>query len=131
MKTVLCFGDSNTWGYDPRTTERYSPEHRWPEVLKATLQELHPGQFEVIAEGQNGRTTVWDDPLGFKRGSDYLLPCLESHKPVDLLVIMLGTNDLKHRFGLSAYDVAKGLGRLVELARGCEFGPGSKAPKVL
>lgn len=132
MKTILCFGDSNTWGYNPSNGgERYPAAQRWPGVLKAALEAEYPGEFEVIAEGQNGRTTVWDDPLGPKNGSLYLLPCLESHKPVDLVIIMLGTNDLKNRFGVSSYDVGKGLVRLAQMVKGCEFGPRNKAPAVL
>ncbi|MCX7028213.1 MAG: SGNH/GDSL hydrolase family protein [Spirochaetes bacterium] len=131
MKTIVCFGDSNTWGYNPATCGRYPPTVRWPCILAATLEAGFPGGFEIVAEGQNGRTSVWDDPLGQKNGSKYLLPCLESHMPVDLIIIMLGTNDLKHRFGLSSWDVAMGLGRLVELVKGCAFGPLNAAPKVL
>lgn len=132
MRTIVCFGDSNTWGYDPSTCGRYPPENRWPCVLDSTLDAIRPGEFTIIAEGQNGRTTVWDDPVeGQKNGSLYLLPCLESHKPVDLVVIMLGTNDLKHRFGLSAFDIAKGALRLATLAGGSAFGTGDKAPSVL
>ena len=131
MKTIVCFGDSNTWGYNPANAERYPAAVRWPGALRATLEAKYPGAFEVVAEGQNGRTTVWNDPLGQKNGSSYLLPCLESHKPVDLVIIMLGTNDLKHRFGLSSYDVAKGLVHLAEMTRSSEFGPANSAPAVL
>jgi len=131
MKTIVCFGDSNTWGYNPKNGERYPAEVRWPGAFRAALEAKYPGAFDVVAEGQNGRTTVWDDPLGQKNGSSYLLPCLESHKPVDLVIIMLGTNDLKHRFSLSSYDVAKGLVHLAEMAKGSGFGPEDKAPAVL
>lgn len=128
MKTIICFGDSNTWGYNPDEGKRHDREHRWPLVLAATL-----GQgYEVIPEGQNGRTTVVEDLIeGPKRGRDYLLPCLESHKPVDLLVIFLGTNDLKHRYGLSAWDIANGAGVLVEMAQSSTFGPQDGSPDVL
>ena len=65
----------------------------------------------MIEEGLNGRTTLWDDPIeGFKNGLDYLMPCLESHKPFDLITIMLGTNDLKCRFSVSAFDIAESVG---------------------
>jgi len=131
MKTILCYGDSNTWGYDPETAGRYPKGLRWPSVLAASLDRQYPGQFEVIAEGQNGRTTVWDDPFGEKNGSKYLLPCLETHMPVDLAVIMLGTNDLKNRFGVSSWDVAKGVAYLAGLARLSGFGPGRTSPQVL
>ena len=104
MKEVLCYGDSNTWGYNPKTKQRYDRNTRWPCVLQRELGE----EFLVIPEGQNGRTTVWDDPVeGQKNGMTYLLPCLESHKPLDLVIITLGTNDLKHRFSVTAYDIAR------------------------
>ncbi len=91
MKTIVCFGDSNTWGFAPISKARYDRDTRWPGVLRNALG----GGYLVIEEGQNGRTTVWDDPIeANKNGATYLLPCLESHKPLDLLIIKLGTNDL-------------------------------------
>jgi lysophospholipase L1-like esterase len=114
QKVVLCYGDSNTWGYDPATRNRFGPTTRWTGVL---AQCLGPG-FRVIEEGLNGRTTVFDDPLSPGRnGLTYLLPCLESHCPVDLVTIMLGTNDLKQRFNHSASDIAEGAGLLADFAR--------------
>jgi len=128
MKTVLCYGDSNTWGYDPVTQERYPGERRWVGVLS---QELGDG-YQVIAEGLNGRTTVWDDPIeGYKNGKEYLIPCLESHRPLDLVVIMLGTNDLKTRFSVSAEDIALGAGVLVDIVHKSAAGPENGAPQVL
>ncbi|MEI8378422.1 MAG: SGNH/GDSL hydrolase family protein, partial [bacterium] len=131
MKTILCYGDSNTWGYDPRTTDRYPRQIRWTGVFAAALEAAQPGGFEVVAEGLNGRTTVWDDPFGEKNGSKYLLPCLETHKPLDLVIIMLGTNDLKSRFGVSSWDVAKGVAWLAGLVRASGAGPVGAAPMVL
>lgn len=128
MKTILCYGDSNTWGYHPVTKGRYSREERWAGLLQ---RELGAG-YEVIAEGLNGRTTVWDDPIeGYKNGKEQLIPILTSHKPVDLVVIMLGTNDLKKRFSLSAYDIAEGAGVLVDIVQKSDCGPGERAPQVL
>lgn len=128
MKTIVCFGDSNTWGAIPAMGKRHPAEHRWPVVL---ARELGTG-YEVIAEGQNGRTTVVEDLIeGPRVGRDYLVPCLESHKPVDLVVILLGTNDLKHRYGLSAWDIARGAGVLVKMAQAAPVGPDDRAPEVL
>jgi lysophospholipase L1-like esterase len=128
MKTILCFGDSNTWGYNPATQSRYARSERWPGVLQQELGR----DYEVIAEGCNGRTTVWDDPIeGYKNGKAYLPPCLVSHQPLDLVIIMLGTNDLKQRFSLSAYDIAAGAGVLVELAQKSDTGPEGRPPQVL
>ena len=103
MKTVLCYGDSNTWGYDAATEGRYPYDKRWTTVLARELG----SEYLVIPEGLNGRTTVWPDPVEgeYKSGKSTLLAILESHHPLDLVVLMLGTNDLKHRWGLSAWDI--------------------------
>ncbi|MEJ7761673.1 MAG: SGNH/GDSL hydrolase family protein [Thermomicrobiales bacterium] len=114
VKTVLCYGDSNTWGADPATGERFDPETRWPGVLGATLG----SGYRVIEEGLSGRTTVHDDPIEPDRnGLTYLRPCLESHRPLDLVIVMLGTNDLKARFRLPASDIAQGAARVATTAR--------------
>ncbi len=129
MKTVLCYGDSNTWGADPESGERFAPGVRWPGVLGRELGD----EFRVIEEGLNGRTTLRDDPIegAHKNGRTYLRACLESHDPVDLVTLMLGTNDLKARFGASASDIAQGAAVLADeiLRSGC--GPGDGAPVVL
>jgi lysophospholipase L1-like esterase len=128
MRTVLCYGDSNTWGYDPATEGRFARDIRWTGVLRKTLGD---GNL-VIEEGLNGRTTVWNDPIeGYKNGKKYLIPCLETHKPVDLVIIMLGTNDLKMRFSVSAYDIAQSVWVLVEIVQKSATGPEDRAPQVL
>jgi lysophospholipase L1-like esterase len=129
MKTILCYGDSNTWGYSPSTQDRYGRDERWGGVLRNALGE----GYLVIEEGLGGRTTVWDDPVEgiHKNGRTYLLPCLESHQPIDLVVILLGTNDLKRRFGVGAFDIAQGAGVLVQVVQKSETGPNGEAPKVL
>ncbi|MDK2897037.1 MAG: hypothetical protein PWP04_1157 [Candidatus Atribacteria bacterium] len=127
-KRILCFGDSLTWGYNPRGGERFSWKERWTGVLE---RELGAG-FRIIEEGLNGRTTVWDDPIeGDKSGKKHLTPLLESHRPLDLVVIMLGTNDLKDRFALSPFDIALGAGYLVEMVQKSKAGPGGGEPSVL
>lgn len=128
MNTILCYGDSNTWGYDPATQERFTPDVCWTGVL---ARELGAG-YRVIEEGLNGRTTVWDDPVeGRMSGKEYLVPCLESHRPLDLVALMLGTNDLKMRFSVSAFDIAQSAGVLVDIIRKSAAGPNTSAPHVL
>lgn len=128
MKTILCYGDSNTWGYDPVSMDRFPRDDRWTGVLR---NELGDG-YEIIEEGLNGRTTVWDDPIeGYKNGKEYLIPCLETHKPIDIVVIMLGTNDLKVRFSVSAFDIANSAGVLVDIVQRSKTGPKNTAPKVI
>ena len=128
MKKVLCYGDSNTWGYRGSDAKRFARDIRWTGVLRNQLGE----EYEVIEEGLNGRTTVWDDPIeGSRNGETYLLPCLETHAPMDLVVIMLGTNDLKVRFSLSAYDIAAGMEKLINIIEKSESGQEGGAPKIL
>lgn len=113
MKTVLCYGDSNTWGADPTERRRFAPDVRWTGVLQ---RELGDG-YRVIEEGLNGRTTRWDDPIELHRnGLTYLVPCLDSHQPLDMVIIMLGTNDLKARFGLNVSDIAQSAAGLARIA---------------
>ena len=125
---ILCFGDSNTWGYEPGTALRYGPSVRWPGVLQSLLGPA----YTVIEEGLNGRTTVWEDPLmPGRNGKEYLLPCIESHRPFDLLIIALGTNDLKVKFSASPQDIARGLAALVKIMRAAATEWGGNAPRVL
>jgi len=125
MKRILCYGDSNTWGYDPATQDRFDRDTRWTGVLRNTLGD----GYEILEEGLNGRTTVWDDPIeGYKNGHTYLAPCLETHRPIDLVVLMLGTNDLKKRFSLSAYDIAQGAGVLVRAIQLSQAGIAGQPP---
>jgi lysophospholipase L1-like esterase len=128
MKSVLCYGDSNTWGYDAATKGRYPRDQRWTGVLRQALGD----GYVVIEEGLNGRTTIWDDPIeGYKNGKDYLIPCLETHRSTDLVVLMLGTNDLKKRFSLSAYDIAAGAGVLIDIIMRSNAGLDLNPPQAL
>jgi lysophospholipase L1-like esterase len=91
-KSVLCFGDSITWGYVPLTAGRLLRAERWPGILQKSLGE----SYYVIKEGLNGRASVFDEPFRDGRNArTTLLAVLESHAPLDLLIIMLGTNDLR------------------------------------
>lgn len=97
-KRILCYGDSNTWGFIPGTQfHRYEPKERWTTILQKSLG----NNFEVIVEGLNGRTITSEDPrpnmIG-RNGSTYLVPCLDSHDPLDLVIVMLGTTELKEMF---------------------------------
>jgi lysophospholipase L1-like esterase len=131
IRTVLCYGDSNTHGAATvdRPDGRYGPDERWPGVLRVALGT----GWLVIEEGLGGRTTVSDDPIegAWKNGKTYLLPCLETHKPLDIVAIMLGTNDLKARFNKSAWEIAQGVGVLVDLVKSEAVGRGGGVPKIL
>ena len=128
QKTVMCFGDSNTWGFRPDCGPRYDRKTRWPGVLQQELGE----EYYVIEEGLCGRNTVWDDPVeGGKNGLEQLGPLILSHMPLDLLIIMLGTNDFKNRFSVSPQDISWSIGRLVKTARDSGHRLIGDAPEVL
>ncbi len=126
MKTIVCFGDSNTWGHIPGSDgERYPREVRWPARLATALA----NEAEVISEGLSGRNATIESPVAEGRnGLPYLVPCLRSHAPVDILVIFLGTNDA---FWLEPLLVAQSIGRLVKAAQAAEAGPDRGAPEIL
>ena len=132
MKTILCFGDSNTWGWNAARIDangnpaRFDFDTRWPGILQ---RELGPG-FRVVEEALNGRTTAFDDPLFPMRNGLAVLPMLlETHAPIDLLVIMLGGNDTKRMYNMSPGEIAFALDLLVGAAS-VRYA-GGEPPKVL
>ncbi|MFB9948607.1 SGNH/GDSL hydrolase family protein [Rhizobium puerariae] len=133
MRTLLVYGDSNTYGASPiqadGTSFRYGPEIRWPMRL---ARALHP-DWRVIDEGLPGRTTVHDNPFtgAHKNGLSVLPAILESHAPMDAVAVMLGTNDLKARLNLPANEIAEGLKRILLRIRAGACGPDGTQPKLL
>ncbi|NJM82751.1 MAG: SGNH/GDSL hydrolase family protein [Tabrizicola sp.] len=131
-RTMLLFGDSNTHGTMPMPDlgvfGRFPREERWAGRLSRLLPD-----WEVIAEGHPGRTTVHDDPVeGAHRNGLTVLPALlETHRPVDVVLLMLGTNDLKGRFSLNATDIALALEKLILVIRASGAGPEGAAPAIL
>ena len=105
MKHLLCFGDSNTHGYIPGGG-RYDDNTRWPRLLARNLGE----DFLVYEEGLNGRTSSMEDPFKpYKNAMDYIIPCLMTHEPLDLTILMLGSNDMKQYFSPSIEKITSGL----------------------
>lgn len=114
----MCFGDSLTWGFQATESgalvERYAKEQRWTGVLARVLGD----NFEVLEEGLCGRTTNLDDPLDHRlNGVAYLPTALASHVPLDLVVIMLGTNDAKAYFNRSAFEMSVGISKLIDIVK--------------
>ena len=128
QKRILCFGDSNTYGYIP-TGGRYDEHTRWP----MRLSELLGDGYAVIEEGFNGRTCVYDDPVegGFKSGANYLPPCLMSHNPLDAVILMLGTNDTKVRFGLTPMSIGQSMMNLVKLCKIYGANEAGEPPRII
>lgn len=111
MKQILCFGDSNTYGLIPGTKERYPWEVRWTGILAQGVKEKG---FQVVEEGLCGRTTVFEDELRENRKGAAVLPMiLESHQPLEKVILMLGTNDCKTIYQASAEVIGKGIEKLV------------------
>jgi lysophospholipase L1-like esterase len=129
MKSILAFGDSLTWGYKALVSERHAFEDRWPNVLAAGLS----GKARVIEEGLNGRTTTYDDnTVSIERNGAKVLPTLlVTHQPLDLLIIMLGTNDLKFRDRGAAFHSSMGMDQLINLTKSCKFSGTYAAPHIL
>ncbi len=125
---LLCYGDSVSWGIVPGTRQRHVFEKRWPGILQGLLGP----KVRVIEECLNGRTTAWDDPFRPDRnGKDQLLPALQSHSPLDLVILFLGTNDMQAVYGVNAYASSLGAGVLVDTILACRAEPMRSAPKVL
>ncbi|QPC87763.1 arylesterase [Mesorhizobium sp. NBSH29] len=128
-KTVLCYGDSLTWGYNAEGPARHAYEDRWPSVLQVELGD----SALVIAEGLNGRTTAFDDHLAdFNRNGATALPVvLATHAPLDLVIIMLGANDMKPFTCGRAIGAKQGMQRLVDIISGMAYPLDAPAPDVL
>lgn len=128
-KTILCYGDSNTWGYEPLTGIRLSRQQRWP----GALQQLLGAPYYIIEEGLNGRMTAWDEPFrNGRNGLKALAPLLQSHAPLALVIVMLGTNDLKHHLNVSAHESSSGISALIEIIQKSGAGPHDAcSPEIL
>lgn len=137
MKNILCYGDSNTWGFvansfDPETfrMQRYPWHQRWTGILQTLLGD----DYHIIEEGLNGRTTNLDYttiPIP-RNGKTFLPVCLYTHAPIDLIVLMLGINDLKIEFNRTSHEIAQGMQEVIETIRSLNFGPNFLSPpKIL
>lgn len=127
-KTILCYGDSNTWGYAPAAGERFDEHTRWTRILAGMLGK----GFHVVEEGLNGRTTAFDDPIEpFRNGRKPLEVVLLSQSPIDLFAVMLGTNDTKKFLNLTPFMISRGLESIVAEAAQPKYGRNGRPPKVL
>lgn len=135
-KRILCYGDSNTWGTIGRWTEDtttpsecFDAAHRWVEVMGSDLGD----GFHVFREGLGGRGTIYArEGEEWKCGETYLKPCLHTHRPLDLIIIMLGTNDLQINKSITEEDLPAGISRLVDIVQeNPKVGTGNIPPKIL
>jgi lysophospholipase L1-like esterase len=127
MKSILCFGDSNTWGYNPINSTRFDFTIRWT----GGLQNLLGAQYRIIEEGMRGRTASIGDPTKrYMNSKDYLIPCLYSHTPMDLVIVCLGTNDLNFRFNLTLEDIIKSMKEIIKIIKSTDRAS-CNPPKIL
>jgi lysophospholipase L1-like esterase len=129
MKTILCYGDSITWGSDAETGGRHAFGDRWPNVLQKALG----SDAMVIAEGLRGRTTAYDEHLADcdRNGARILPTVLYTHAPLDLVIIMLGSNDMKPAIAGSALAAMQGMRRLISLVQVNALRDGSAEPPAV
>jgi lysophospholipase L1-like esterase len=116
-KTVLCYGDSNTWGNIPKSDLRFPRDVRWPSVLQSFLGD----DYEVISEGLCGRTLKSDIVSPEKNGIKYILPCILSSEPLDWVIIMLGSNDVKDKYCLTPQDIARNLEETISIIKNADI----------
>src|SRR3989344_7007518 len=127
-KRILCYGDSNTWGYIPATAKRHPVGIRWTSLLQEKLS----SDYEIIEEGLNSRTTDMDDPKHIgKNGLIYLRPCLETHDPIDLIILFLGTNDTKERFDREPEMIIEGIENLLKAIKQFSVEEETKMPQII
>jgi lysophospholipase L1-like esterase len=137
MASILCFGDSNVWGNIPGSynlqtglCQRYNKHQRWTGVLQKELGD----NYYVIEEALNGRTTTLDEITPgrpYKNGLSLLLPCLEAHYPIDIVVFMLGTNDTKTQYNRTVEEISEGMRQLIHTVKASNKGNNGNPPKVL
>ena len=132
IKNILCFGDSNTWGFVPRafdpktlSMKRYSILERWPGLLRGIMGK----NYHIIEEGLNGRTTNVEYPgLSGRSGTSYILPCLYSHSPLDLVILNIGINDIKVIFDRSMMEISERIAEIIDLIKSTSYGPDMQGP---
>jgi len=128
VKTVLCYGDSLSWGIIPGTRNRHAYGKRWTGRLQATVWP----KVRVVEDCLNGRTTVWEDPFRPQRsGKAWMLPALEAHAPLDLVILFLGTNDLLSIHKMGALQAAQGVGALIDVIQSSRVEGHYPPPQIL
>ena len=131
MQHILVYADSLSWGIVPGTRQRLEFERRWPGVMESGLNE-GGRRVRVTEDCLNGRRTVWDDPFKPGRnGLQGLAPCIESHSPLSLVILSLGTNDFQSMHAHTVWHSAQGMATLVGAIRQAPIEPGMPVPPIL
>ena len=127
MKNIMCFGDSNTFASDPN-----GGRHPYEVRFTGRLQKMLGPEYRIIEEGCGGRTTVFEDEIEAGRNGKTALPtCIASHNPLDLVVVMLGTNDLKERYQATVWDLGRAMEQIIRIIENYPYAPYYPKPKIL
>ena len=128
MKQILCSGDSNTWGYMGSDLKRYPWDIRWT----GRVQERLGDKWRVIEEGLCSRTAAVEDRVQpYRSGLEYIVPCLMSHHPLEMIIVMLGTNDTKRRYHLSPEEIGMEMEELLRRIKETLYWLESRHTKIL
>lgn len=128
MKTILCYGDSNTYGHNPYDGSRYDKKLRWTTILN----ELLGDDYDVVPEGSKGRTTAYDrENDDIKNGLTHYRAIYGTHRPVDIIIFMLGSNDCCSDMGLSVDQIVNGMERLIITAKEFALKKQTFSPKII
>lgn len=133
-KRILAYGDSLMWGWMPIPEVVPTNRYPWHERITGVMAERLGEDYEIVEEALSGRTTNVDDPIDPRlNGAAYLPAALASHLPLDLVAIMLGTNDTKTYFSRSAFDIGTGIATLIGIVQVSAGGVGTAypAPEIL
>ncbi|MDH5230978.1 MAG: SGNH/GDSL hydrolase family protein [Gammaproteobacteria bacterium] len=131
MRQILVYADSLSWGIMPGSRNRFAFDKRWPGVLETQLNSLGH-RVRIIEDCLNGRRTVWEDPFKAGRnGNLAIAQSIEMHSPLELIIIMLGTNDFQSMHTNNAWHSAQGLKTVIQSARHAPIEPGMPQPPIL
>lgn len=131
MKQILVYADSLTWGIIPSTRKRLDFNDRWPGVMENVLNE-NDQKFRIIENCLNGRRTVWEDPFKPGRnGFEGIEQVIEMNSPLELVILLLGTNDFQSVHSFNARHSAQGIRSLITSIRQSPIEPGMPQPSIL
>lgn len=112
MKNILCFGDSNTFGFNPENGKRFDKSSRWTGIL----QDLCQNNYHIIEAGCNNRTAFSDNSAGKMFTGYKILPELLNEN-LDTIILAIGINDLQFQYNVSFDDIKKGISNLIEITK--------------
>lgn len=137
LKTVVCYGDSNVWGFVPgsfntqtQQPQRFNLQDRWTGHLQAQLG----ASYHIVNLGRNGRTTHLNDPTGTSpplNGRTTLRLCLKAYPSLDCILFWLGTNDTKIHYQRTCTQITNAMASLIHDVKATYTPSIKKCPKII